>query len=204
MVSEGGPAALARNRARPPATAIERTPGLASAGAGASSTLGGTGGGIAFNGINLTVPPTGNLAVKISNIRVSAWDGRVVEYAPPDSPGKADTLRLDDDSAVSGKLVSIDSGKILFSNAQGAAEELHLKELFGADYENYLAAVPRYLPKFSETGSARQSDKFSVSQALYNKEHVTVLGFVSIAAVLALMTLHLDGRRLPEMAVNKT
>ena len=36
-----------------------------------------TGGSIAFNGISFTVPPSGNLNIKISNIRAGRWSGGV-------------------------------------------------------------------------------------------------------------------------------
>ncbi len=61
-------------------------------------------------------------AVKISNIRISQWDGVLDEKPPVNPDGKQDALRLNDDSLVLGDLMAIENGKITVSNAQGIAE----------------------------------------------------------------------------------
>ena len=68
---------------------------------------------------------------------------------------------------------------------QVEAEEIHLKNLFAADYENYCAQVPRYLPKLSAWGEALASNRFAIKQANYNREYQTVLGFLCVAIFVA-------------------
>lgn len=68
---------------------------------------------------------------------------------------------------------------------QVEAEEIHLKNLFAADYENYCNSVPRYMPKMSAWGEALSSNRFAVKQAIYNREYQTVLGFLCVAAFVA-------------------
>ncbi len=69
---------------------------------------------------------------------------------------------------------------------QVEAEEIHLKNLFGADYEKYCASVPRYMPKLTALGDALGSNRFAVKQAIYNREYQTVLGFLGVAIFVAL------------------
>ncbi|MDD4004468.1 MAG: isoprenylcysteine carboxylmethyltransferase family protein [Elusimicrobiaceae bacterium] len=68
---------------------------------------------------------------------------------------------------------------------QVEAEEIHLKNLFAADYEQYCAAVPRYLPKLGAWGEALSSNRFTIRQANYNREYQTVLGFLCVALFVA-------------------
>ncbi|MFA6583140.1 MAG: isoprenylcysteine carboxylmethyltransferase family protein [Elusimicrobiaceae bacterium] len=69
---------------------------------------------------------------------------------------------------------------------QVEAEEIHLKNLFGQDYENYKNSVPRYVPNMGALNTALESNRFTIAQAKYNREYQTVLGFVCVAAFVAL------------------
>ena len=71
-------------------------------------------------------------------------------------------------------------------NLQVAAEESHLLDIFGQQYSDYKNSVPRYVPSLPAFPQALESDRFSFSQMLYNREQMTVLGLIAVGAVVAL------------------
>ena len=71
-------------------------------------------------------------------------------------------------------------------NMQVAAEETHLFNLFGEAYSGYKNSVPRYVPSLNAFGSALSSNRFTLDQMTYNGEQQTLLGLVSIGALLGL------------------
>ncbi|MFA5161020.1 MAG: DUF1295 domain-containing protein [Elusimicrobiales bacterium] len=83
--------------------------------------------------------------------------------------------------------LSVILGFMFVYSATANEEEARLSQLFGAEYESYRNSVPKYLPCPSAFGAALRTDKFSLSQMLYNKEQITMLGFASIAGIVALM-----------------
>ena len=66
---------------------------------------------------------------------------------------------------------------IIYPNVIGN-EEKHLSRLFPAEFRDYCAEVPRFLPSFRSTGQS-----FSLTQYLANREYNTALGFGAILAV---------------------
>jgi len=69
---------------------------------------------------------------------------------------------------------------------QVQAEEIHLTNLFGADFENFKKTVPPYMPKLCKFGEAMEHNSFEWPQVVYNKELTTISGVVIIGALLAL------------------
>jgi protein-S-isoprenylcysteine O-methyltransferase Ste14 len=57
-------------------------------------------------------------------------------------------------------------------------EEAHLGRLFPEAFRDYRTKVPRFLPRFSPTGSS-----FSLKNYVANREYNTALGFVAVLAI---------------------
>jgi len=70
--------------------------------------------------------------------------------------------------------------------AQVDAEEKHLEEIFGEQYRSYKTSVASFDPDFSKFGEALKTCQFTFGQYLKNREHVTALGFLSVAVFIAL------------------
>jgi protein-S-isoprenylcysteine O-methyltransferase Ste14 len=83
-------------------------------------------------------------------------------------------------------IITVFVGFRLIYDVQIKAEERHLANLFGNDYNDYKSGVPSFIPKFSALSNAIKTGAFSGAQMIKNKEHVTVLGFVTIAALIGL------------------
>lgn len=70
--------------------------------------------------------------------------------------------------------------------AQVDAEEKHLEDIFGEQYREYKKSVESFDPDFSKFGEAVKTCDFTFAQYFKNREHVTVLGFLSVAVFIAL------------------
>lgn len=69
----------------------------------------------------------------------------------------------------------------LFHGGAIAFEEKLLRQKFGQDYENYLAAVPRFIPR---PGPLSGNGSFSFAQLLCNREYRGVIGAVLMIVML--------------------
>jgi protein-S-isoprenylcysteine O-methyltransferase Ste14 len=76
-----------------------------------------------------------------------------------------------------------------------AAEEAFLRTKFGAVYDQYAAAVPRWLPRLGAVGSTLAAEKFHWMRVLV-KEFATPFGWITILMIMSF--LHLATH--PEMA----
>ena len=83
--------------------------------------------------------------VKISNIRVTRWDGVLSERPSVDPSGGRDVIRLDDDSVVQGRLLAIADSKMTLSNAQGIVE-IPLSRLRQLDFAKPSSSQPSVPP----------------------------------------------------------
>ena len=54
---------------------------------------------------------------KISNIKVSAWDGKLDDAATADAKSKEDSIKMANSDKVSGKLKKIEDGKVIFASS---------------------------------------------------------------------------------------
>ena len=66
---------------------------------------------------------------------------------------------------------------VVYPNVIGK-EEAHLARLFPEAFRDYCAKVPRFLPRFSATGSS-----FSFKNYVANREYNTALGFAAVLAI---------------------
>lgn len=64
-------------------------------------------------------------------------------------------------------------------------EAARLREAFPDTYPSYEAAVPLFLPRLQARRASNGDSRFSWSRVRRNREHVTVLGVVAVAAILA-------------------
>lgn len=71
-----------------------------------------------------------------------------------------------------------------------AAEEYFLKNKFGAEYESYCAAVPRWIPDFSKYGKAVEGMSYSISRAIA-KDYTTVFNAVLAMVLIELIEYYL-------------
>lgn len=60
--------------------------------------------------------------VKISNLRITRWDGVLGERPPTDPSGTQDVIRLSDDSAIMGRLMAITNATMTIASGQGVVE----------------------------------------------------------------------------------
>jgi protein-S-isoprenylcysteine O-methyltransferase Ste14 len=87
-------------------------------------------------------------------------------------------------SIMSGSLVSAGLLMIPFAVIYDGVirkEESHLSELFGAEFQQFRRAVPRFFPR---RVSLRIMESFSRTQYLTNREYNAALGFVAATVVL--------------------
>lgn len=77
--------------------------------------------GFAGQGTYLRFVNQGLGSVKISNIRISRWDGTLDQMPPPTNPAE-DICRLDDNTFLQGRLISIANGSCTISKAGGITE----------------------------------------------------------------------------------